>query len=406
MFVRSLRHLVLAASLFAPGIALGSANGAPKVHVVYQGQRLGSIAKRYNVTVEALRNANDIGPRDVIKPGQRLTIPARDDKDGSRARLATSKLTGNKGATVTASVTRSKGSDATSHRVTRGDTLGGLARRYGTTVDALSAVNGLRKGQAIRVGQVLMLPGASDKGGANWQRYARSPSRKGYLDVSTHSSRFRGQVMDDRGRLRPSAVRALTNLFGAGGSHPPLPERLVRLLVRLSDTFGGRPIRVVSAYRSTSFYRDSRHKLSSAIDFSISGVPNAAVRDYLLLLNDVGVGYYPNSSFLHLDVRNHRAYWIDYAGPGEAPRKSPNAPRSPSHRTAEDLDDLAEQAAEDIQRAGTTGSLPEAPPSTVAGSAAAGVGAAAAAGAAVAAEAEPETSLPAAATKTEGATTP
>jgi len=341
VLVRTLRLLVLAATLFAPGVALASADGAAKVHVVYAGQRLGSIAKRYNISVEALCNANDIGPRDVIKPGQRLTIPARDDKDGSRARAATHKVTGAKGATVTASVTRSKTVDATSHRVTRGDTLGGLARRYGTTVDALSAVNGLRKGQAIRVGQVLMLPGASDKGGSNWQRYARGASRKGYLDVSTHNSRFRGQVMDNKGRLRPSAMRALTSLFGAGGSHPPLPERLVRLLVRLSDTFGGRPIRVVSGYRTTSFYRDSRHKLSSAIDFSISGVPNAAVRDYLLLLNDVGVGYYPNSSFLHLDVRNHRAYWVDYAGPGQAPR----------HRLAQSRDrDLHQDEPEDVPR--------------------------------------------------------
>jgi LysM repeat protein len=396
VFARSLSALVLAASLLAPGAAQASTSGAPKVHVVYQGQRLGSIAKRYNVSVEALRNANDIGPRDVIKPGQRLTIPERDDKDGSRARAASVKVAGNKGATMTASVTRARGSDATSHRVARGDTLGGLARRYGTTVDALSAVNGLRKGQAIRVGQVLVLPGASDKGGSNWQRYARASNRKGYLDISTHSSRFRGQVMDSKGRLRPSAVRALTNLFGAGGSHPPLPERLVRLLVRLSDTFGGRSIRVVSAYRTTSFYRDSRHKLSSAIDFSISGVPNAAVRDYLLLLNDVGVGYYPNSSFLHLDVRNHRAYWVDYAGPGEAPRKSPNAPRDPAPRSLEDLDDLAEQAAENIQRAGTTGSLPEAPPAS----------AAEAAGAAAGAEIEPASAAPAVMPKTDSAPSP
>jgi hypothetical protein len=36
----------------------------------------------------------------------------------------------------------------------------------------------------------------------------------------------------------------------------------------------------------------------------------------------VGVGYYPNSSFVHLDVRETNTYWVDYAGPGEAPRKT------------------------------------------------------------------------------------
>ncbi|HEY0711832.1 MAG TPA: hypothetical protein VGF45_04105, partial [Polyangia bacterium] len=31
-----------------------------------------------------------------------------------------------------------------------------------------------------------------------------------------------------------------------------------------------------------------------------------------------GVGYYPNSSFVHLDIRRGAsAFWIDYSGPGE-----------------------------------------------------------------------------------------
>ena len=82
---------------------------------------------------------------------------------------------------------------------------------------------------------------------------------------------------------------------------------------------------------------------------------------------------------------NHRAYWVDYAGPGEAPRRSPNAPRDKTPRSLADLDDLAEQAAEDIQRAGGAGSLPEAPASA----AEARPSAAEAAGAAAGAEAAP-----------------
>ena len=43
------------------------------------------------------------------------------------------------------------------------------------------------------------------------------------------------------------------------------------------------------------------------------------LRDYLRRnFQKVGVGYYPNSSFVHLDVRKDRsAFWIDYSGPGE-----------------------------------------------------------------------------------------
>ena len=56
-----------------------------------------------------------------------------------------------------------------------------------------------------------------------------------------------------------------------------------------------------------------------ACDFRVDGVQAAELRDYLRKAFDkVGVGYYPNSTFVHLDVRKDRsAFWIDYSGPGE-----------------------------------------------------------------------------------------
>ena len=56
-----------------------------------------------------------------------------------------------------------------------------------------------------------------------------------------------------------------------------------------------------------------------ACDFRVVGVKNTELRDYLRhAFKHVGVGYYPNSSFVHLDVRQGAsAFWIDYSGPGE-----------------------------------------------------------------------------------------
>jgi hypothetical protein len=82
---------------------------------------------------------------------------------------------------------------------------------------------------------------------------------------------------------------------------------------------------VVSGWRDHSYFDDSRHKHSKAIDFSIPGVPNTVLRDYVRRFRNCGVGFYPNSSFVHLDVRESAAYWVDYAGPGEAPRSKPRA---------------------------------------------------------------------------------
>jgi hypothetical protein len=74
------------------------------------------------------------------------------------------------------------------------------------------------------------------------------------------------------------------------------------------------------------------------MDFSIEGVPTTAVRDYCRTFRDAGVGYYPNSTFVHLDVRTGKSYWIDYSRPGEAPRYD-----SPSSQRA------ADEAARDVE---------------------------------------------------------
>jgi len=197
----------------------------------------------------------------------------------------------------------------------------------------------------------LLIPQPVRPGGGNdWIDYARSPAQPGALDLVAYRSRFRGRVIEN-GELSPVARRAICALLGAEGPHPPVPERLLRLLVRVSDTFGGREIRIVSGYRTTSFFADSRHKLSAAIDFSISGVPNHVLRQYLLLFDNVGVGYYPNSSFVHLDVRNDATQWVDYAGPGEAPRSTPLAPKVAATPSLSELNELAARVAEAMAEA-------------------------------------------------------
>ena len=284
--------------LSSPG-AHGAGPDRATTHTVYAGQRLASIAKRYNVTVEAVCNANGIRERDPIRPGQRLVIPARSDKDGSIAlqeRLA----------------------------------------REGKSVSAAKKAD-------------------TRKPGNSWEQYRKQPPRKGYVEIITHTKRWRGLVLDSKGRIRPTARKSISSLLDASEPRPKVPEGLIRLMVRVSDTFGGRPLRVVSGYRTTSYFRDSRHKSSEAVDFSVVGVPNSAVRDYLVTLGKVGVGYYPNSTFLHLDVRRAPTYWVDYAGPGEAPRRTAQSRGAPEPM---DHDDRAEEAAESGPTESATGDAP------------------------------------------------
>jgi uncharacterized protein YcbK (DUF882 family) len=100
-----------------------------------------------------------------------------------------------------------------------------------------------------------------------------------------------------------------------------MDPRLMRLLFQVGRHWPGRRLEVVSGYRHPTVAKNphSPHMQGLACDFRVEGVKTSVLRDYLRRTFDkVGVGYYPNSSFVHLDVRkDHSAFWIDYSRPGE-----------------------------------------------------------------------------------------
>ena len=104
--------------------------------------------------------------------------------------------------------------------------------------------------------------------------------------------------------------------------------RLMRLLYQTGRHWPGRRLEIVSGYRSPTVAKNPRspHMKGLACDFRVDGVKTAELRDYLRKnFQKVGVGYYPNSTFVHLDVRKDRsAFWIDYSGPGDRALYSEN----------------------------------------------------------------------------------
>jgi uncharacterized protein YcbK (DUF882 family) len=140
------------------------------------------------------------------------------------------------------------------------------------------------------------------------------------------------RVLDRRQHLVPTTLPQFAKFLRAkSGADHPIDGRLVTLLATVSDHFGGRDVNVVSGFRPYSpgqFARHSNHNEGRAIDFSIKGIANETVRDFCRTLRNVGVGYYPNSLFVHLDVRDKNTYWVDYAAPGQAPRYHPADSRS------------------------------------------------------------------------------
>ena len=80
-------------------------------------------------------------------------------------------------------------------------------------------------------------------------------------------------------------------------------------------------IQLISGVRPKS--AGSYHQSGRALDFRIEGVTNEALVAFCKTLPDTGCGYYPNSLFVHMDVRDKGAghvAWIDMSHPGEAPK--------------------------------------------------------------------------------------
>ncbi len=61
-------------------------------------------------------------------------------------------------ATVLASIPPDKRVRSFVHVIERGDTLGGIARRYGSSPETIAAANGVRNARSLRIGQTLVIP--------------------------------------------------------------------------------------------------------------------------------------------------------------------------------------------------------------------------------------------------------
>lgn len=118
-------------------------------HTVGAGDTLTGIAQRHGIALRELFEANGLGWSSVIYPGQTLNVP---------------------GVAAAASVTPvaapapvpapAPAAPQTSHTVVRGDTLSGIAKRYGVSLAALFSANGLGSGSIIYPGQAIAVPGA------------------------------------------------------------------------------------------------------------------------------------------------------------------------------------------------------------------------------------------------------
>lgn len=102
-------------------------------YTVMRGDTLWGIAKKFGVTVSAVVNANNIRNPNLIYVGEVFIIPH---------------------------MTSAESFGYTLYTVRRGDTLWGISRKFGTSINSIVALNGIKNPNLIYTGEVFKIPSA------------------------------------------------------------------------------------------------------------------------------------------------------------------------------------------------------------------------------------------------------
>jgi murein DD-endopeptidase MepM/ murein hydrolase activator NlpD len=116
------------------------------VYVIQRGDTIYSLARTYKVRIQDILNLNGIDDACIIRAGQRIRIP------GTSGEVSQG--------TVPASSVSSQGQILVDHRVIRGETLYGIARQYGVSLQTLLNANNLSENYNLKAGDLLYIPQA------------------------------------------------------------------------------------------------------------------------------------------------------------------------------------------------------------------------------------------------------
>jgi uncharacterized protein YcbK (DUF882 family) len=105
------------------------------------------------------------------------------------------------------------------------------------------------------------------------------------------------------------------------GDSFPMQSDLLVMALDIEKQFGAHEIRIISGYRTPKPGGRSNHGRGRALDIVVPGAADDEVAKFVRERGFVGVGTYPISGFVHVDLRAQSYFWVDTSGPGRARRE-------------------------------------------------------------------------------------
>ena len=163
-----------------------SSNSSYTTYTVQAGNTLSGIAYKYGVTVSQLQQWNNISNPNEIYVGQTLKIYTNNSNSSSNS--------------TTKPTNSSSNSSYTTYTVQAGNTLSGIAYKYGVTVSQLQQWNNISNPNEIYVGQTLKIYTNSSSTSSNSTKTGKTASNKNKATVkNTQSNSTVGYVYENVG---------------------------------------------------------------------------------------------------------------------------------------------------------------------------------------------------------------
>ena len=161
------------------------------------------------------------------------------------------------------------------------------------------------------------------------RRLPPPPSGNLYLHRPIEKESLKVNIFNADGSYNGEAIRAASRMLRCRRSDTlrEMEPRLLAILSHVFDHFGERRIDLVSGFRNqrkTSSY----HYKGTAADIRVDGVPSRRLKEFVETLDSggMGIGIYPVTGFVHIDVRPPPSYrWTDYSpsNPDAGSKKPP-----------------------------------------------------------------------------------